>query len=188
MKEIKDIAAKYAAGKTNEVMDNAIAQAYADGYRDGYRDREEEIPVDLRDNKTEFVDLGLPSGTLWSTDYESENGVYIYHPYCEAERLDIPTETQWSELLKYCRFRYSSKNANFECIGSNGKSITLSNAGYMITDRNDITRSFSFWLNSKTEKQMNMSASLVNGSKGVEGYYFPVFMGYKLPIRLVRSK
>ena len=51
-------------------MDKAIAQAYADGYRNGYKDREEEIPVDLRDNKTEYVDLGLPSGTLWSTDYE----------------------------------------------------------------------------------------------------------------------
>ena len=58
--ELIEKAASYAAGKANKAITNAIAQAYADGYRDGYKDREQEIPVDLRDNKTEYVDLGLP--------------------------------------------------------------------------------------------------------------------------------
>ena len=31
MKELKDVAANYAAEKTNELIRNAIAQAYADG-------------------------------------------------------------------------------------------------------------------------------------------------------------
>ena len=64
-------AEKYATGKVNEAITNAIAQAYVEGYKAGYNDREMEIPVDLRDNKTEYVDLGLPSGTLWATKYES---------------------------------------------------------------------------------------------------------------------
>ena len=57
MKEVGQIAAEYAVAQTNEVMSLAIAKAYADGYRDGYRDREEEIPVNLRNNETEYVDL-----------------------------------------------------------------------------------------------------------------------------------
>ena len=67
MKELDNISANYAAGKANEAIDKAIAQAYADGYRDGYKDREEEIPVDFSDKKTGYIDLGLPSGTLWAT-------------------------------------------------------------------------------------------------------------------------
>ena len=80
MKELENFAANYSAGKANEAIDKAIAQAYADGYRDGYKDREEEIPVDLRDNKTEYVDLGLPSGTLWATDFEKEDSVIVIYP------------------------------------------------------------------------------------------------------------
>ena len=74
MNELSLKAENYAAEKMNELMAKAIAQAYADGYRDGYCERQQEIPVDLRDNKTEYVDLGLSSGTLWSADYERENG------------------------------------------------------------------------------------------------------------------
>ena len=70
MKELKELSANYATEKTNEMMSQIVAQAFADGYRMGYKDREDEIPVDLRDGKTQFVDLGLPSGTLWSFDFE----------------------------------------------------------------------------------------------------------------------
>ena len=69
---ILEKADKYADGKANEAITKAIAQAYMDGYRDGYKDREAEIPVDFRNNKTTYVDLGLPSRTLWSTDYEKD--------------------------------------------------------------------------------------------------------------------
>ena len=72
MTELLDRADKYAAGKANAIIDKAIAQAYVDGYRDGYKDKENEIPVDFRGIMTEFIDLGLPSGTLWSCDFEKE--------------------------------------------------------------------------------------------------------------------
>ena len=67
MKELKELSANYATEKTNEMMSQIVAQAFADGYRMGYKDREDEIQVDLCDSKTEFVDLGLPSGTKWAT-------------------------------------------------------------------------------------------------------------------------
>ena len=187
MKELKDIAVNYAAERTNEIMTIAIAQAYADGYRDGYKDREEEIPVDLRNDKTEYVDLGLPSGTLWSNDYEKENGKISYIPFGDAINLNIPTEDQWEELLKTCNILWSPKNFYFECVGPNGNFVTFSEVGYKVTDDNN-RNGFAFWINSETLGQANKSASLVCGLNGVQGYTYPVFVGYKLPIRLVKAK
>lgn len=186
MKEIKEIAANYAVGRANDAIDKAIAQAYADGYRDGYKDCEEEIPVDLREKKTKFVDLGLPSGTLWARDYEANNGSYMYLPYGTAAKLSLPTEAQWDELLKMCRFIWSVKNNNYECVGPNGNYIAFSIAGYMQTE-NEIQNSFAFWINSDTEELTNKSACLVRGGS-IQGYMYPVYMGYKLPVRLVRTK
>lgn len=81
---------KYAAGKANKAITNAIAQAYIEGYKAGYKDCEMEIPVDLRDDKTEYVDLGLPSGTLWATKYEggghNDIGIYSCSSYCPSIR------------------------------------------------------------------------------------------------------
>ena len=96
-------AEKYATGKVNEAITNAIAQAYVEGYKAGYNDREMEIPVDLRDNKTEYVDLGLPSGTLWATKYESIDNNDIIYTYAEVENLNIPTKEQVEELFKCCK-------------------------------------------------------------------------------------
>ena len=104
---ISEIANKYAEGKVNEVLTKAIADAYAEGYKAGYNDREAEIPADLRDDKTEFVDLGLPSGTLWSTDFEKRDGEYLYLPYNEAKQFKLPTEEQWDELRECCKFKFS---------------------------------------------------------------------------------
>ena len=84
---ILENAEKYAEGKANQAITKAIADAYVEGYKAGYKDREEEIPMDLRDNKTEYVDLGLPSGTLWASDYEKSGGKYIYLPYEEAKHM-----------------------------------------------------------------------------------------------------
>ena len=70
MIELNEKAGSYAEANVINVLKEAFAKVYADGYRDGYKDREEEIPVNMRPNQTKYVDLGLPSGTLWSDDYE----------------------------------------------------------------------------------------------------------------------
>lgn len=99
-------AKKYAEGKANEAITKAIEEAYIEGYKAGYKDREEEIPMDLRDNKTEYVDLGLPSGTLWSTDYERLDGKRLYLPYEKAKVMKLPTREQWEELKTICKWEY----------------------------------------------------------------------------------
>ena len=183
---ITERAAKYAVGKTNDAIDKAIAQAYADGYRDGYKDREAEIPVDLRDNKNDFIDLGLLSGTLWSSEYEKDGDKYVYSPYNVAETKNIPSIEQLQELFKCCKIK--AEDGKFYFVGTNGNYISFSPTGYKEV-KND--SSFEnpgicyFWC--KEDQGYNA---------GAIGYNSPIvwkdprniFTGYKLPIRLVKTK
>ena len=200
MKELNEVAANYAAGKTNEVMDKAIAQAYADGYRDGYKDREEEIPVDLRDNKTKYVDLGLPSGTLWSSSYEKEDDEYIYSPYEKAILQEIPTTEQWDELYSNCRWDYICNNANVlyrvDCVGPNGHVISFYVTGFInAIQKKNSSESF-FWLKEDINGNQKKAVHLCHKKQSVQGYQYyddirvveNTFSGFKLPIRLVRKK
>lgn len=109
MVELKEKASSYAEENVINVLKEAFAKVYADGYRDGYKDRENEIPVDLRDSITEYVELGLPSGTLWSTDFEKEDGNVCYMTYGDASKFNITTICQWNELVQKCQWRYSNK-------------------------------------------------------------------------------
>lgn len=193
--EITERAGNYAEGKANEAITKAIAQAYADGYRDGYKDREEEIPVDLRDNKTEYVDLGLPSGTLWSNDYEKENGKTLYLPYGKAAKYAIPTEEQWKELFEYCRWMadevyavggYYYRGVTF--IGPNGNSVYFKNCGYYKDNCKEGYERCYFWLldNKENIEKNAMRIDRVDGHMQTE--IVKKFSGYKLPLRLVRKK
>ena len=85
--ELIERAQTYAVQKTDELITKAIEQAYIDGYRDGYKDRENEIPVVLTDGNVEYVDLGLPSKTLWSTDYVKEKDSILYLPIVRQRNI-----------------------------------------------------------------------------------------------------
>lgn len=199
--ELTEKAEKYSVGKASAAMDKAIAQAYADGYRDGYKDREEEIPVDLRDNKTEYVDLGLPSGTLWSKDYETKDDDYIYVPYEKAVIYEIPTMEQWNELFKTCKWKIVAYNAGaryrIDCIGPNGKVINFYMTGIIKAElKNKDSKSY-FWIREDLEEKEKFAVKIerqaFQGQQGKIVYddnetVEKVFSGYKLPIRLVRKK
>ena len=199
MIQLTEKAAKYAAEKSNEVIANALAKAYEEGYRDGYKDREEEIPIDLRDNKTEYVDLGLPSGTLWAKDYETENDNTLNLPYIKAGGLNLPTEEQWKELCEICKWQGDYSSSGLACygisfIGPNGNSLRFGSRGFM-KDNIELGRpqygggSVFFWL--KDDEVTNDKKS-VNIEKGKcrfpEIEIIRTFSGYKLPIRLVKAK
>ncbi|MDD6014784.1 MAG: hypothetical protein PUC18_00600 [Prevotellaceae bacterium] len=190
MKEVRQIAAEYAVAQTNEVMSLAIAKAYADGYRDGYRDRDEEVSIDIRDNKTEYVDLGLPSGTLWASDYEKEDDKIMYLPYDKASTLSIPTEEQWNELLEMCKWESHGANYKFDCIGPNGNFITFNSIGYLTSNVKKEPNRIYFWIIDK-EGDMNKKAIHMCYSHNGYGPYNEKreirkqFSGYSLPVRLV---
>ncbi len=204
MKELKEIAANYAAEKSKELINNAIAQAYADGYRNGYKDHEEEISVDLRDNETVYVDLGLSSGTLWANDYEKENGRIVYYTHLEASKFCIPSREQWNELKDSCCWKYVTKYGLSEdseleeviCIGPNGNAIRFNVTGFFELGQIN-NGSIYCWLkdgNELNEKNCvcieRAFASLENRKKHYcnTNQITSLFTGFKLPIRLVCSK
>lgn len=190
--ELKNKANNYAVEKTNEVLIQAIAQAYIDGYQDGYKDCREEIPVDFQNDKTEYVDLGLPSGTLWSADYEKEDGKIKYLPYDKISALQIPTEEQWKELLLTCRWEYKyigNLHRCFICIGPNGNVIHFNSEGFLKEEKGLVyDRERCFWWvkdengNTGVEKNAVKMYFLSRQYKEME----KTFSGYKLPVRLVR--
>lgn len=200
MMELLEKAEKYAVGKTIDTIDKAIAQAYADGYRDGYKDREEEIPVDLRDERTVFVDLGLPSGTMWSANYAKNGEDYLYAPYDKAVLFDIPTLEQWKELFAICKLEYVANSGGvlyrIDCTGPNGRVISFCASGLINALQKNKHSEVFFWIkeeiagNEKNAVHMYRQTNVIQNSK----YYNDTtkvektFSGYKLPIRLVRMK
>ncbi len=190
--ELIEKATNYAEGKANEAITNAIAKAYADGYRDGYKDREEEISVDQRDGKTEYVDLGLPSGTLWAKEFETEDKVYAYLPYIKAKHLQLPTEEQCQELIETCKWHgeYSSSGHSFygvTCIGPNGNSIKFSSIGHK-EDKIKLQHVL-FWLKDEQDKNDKKAMNINAGQyRKPEKKIELIYSGYKLPIRLVKTK
>lgn len=180
MKELKEISSNYAMEKSNDLFSQVVAQAFADGYRQGYKDREDEIPVDLRDQKTEYVDLGLPSGTLWAKEYERTNSGILYLPYVKAKYYHLPTKIQWEELIKYCKWGWYEKV--FRCTGRNGETLDFPNTGRInptYADGGD----FFLWLLDETVNDENAYAWITNSRPQKINLSY---MGYKLPIRQVR--
>lgn len=192
MIELKKKANNFAEENILEVLKEACSKVYAEGYRNGYKDRDAEISVDLRDNKTEYVDLGLPSGTLWAVDYEKEGNNNIYLPYDQAAQFGIPTEEQCNELLSLCRWesiginRYSGK---FDCVGPNGKVITFESTGFYKVDSKEYCQNIYFWLKDQSENPDKAIAFMryYNLAEDVRTVK-KKFMGFKLPVRLVKTR
>ena len=186
MKELKEISSNYAMERSNDLFSQVVAKAYADGYRQGYKDREDEIPVDLRDRKIEFVDLGLPSGTMWSADFEKDGNDVAYVPYEKAQKHEIPTSEQCAELFDNCNF--IKRDNLFYCIGPNGDYITFTLLGYkeVGNEQAKYTVASLFWISNENERTDNTARLL--DMRDIKKDLCKEFTGNKIPIRLVRKK
>lgn len=184
--DILQQAEKYAEGKANQAITKAIADAYAEGYKAGYNDRENEIPAEFRDDGTEYVDLGLPSGTLWAADWEKRDKAIIYASYDEARTLNLPTREQIDELLNVCRWDYSKpfNGLRYDCIGPNGAVINFQAKGFKKSTGGYEYESSFFWFRTSEDTADNEKSAVVinKSSRSV----ISLFSGYHLPIRLVR--
>ena len=73
-----------------------------------------------------YVDLGLPSGTLWK-DQNELAGLYTFEQAKEKFGNNLPTNEQWEELQTSCRWTWTG--SGYEVEGPSGESITLPAAG-----------------------------------------------------------
>lgn len=186
MIELNEKAGIYAKENVINVLKEAFAKVYADGYREGYRECQEEIPVDLRDNQTRYVDLGLSSGTLWSSSYERIGAERLYLPYDKAKEMSIPTEDQWKELRRECRWSVDSDK--LYCIGPNGNSIHFEKTGYISINKNKEIVDWSFfWIKNEEENGNECLSAKMSWHIASDERSHSIFRGYSLPIRLVRN-
>lgn len=74
-----------------------------------------------------WVDLGLPSGTLWR--YKNEDGgFYTYEQAINKFGNRLPTKEQFEELRNTCRWEWTGNG--YKVTGRFGNSIILSAAGF----------------------------------------------------------
>ena len=85
----------------------------------------EKVPVD---QTMEYVDLGLPSGTLWRGMNEDGDKLYTYDEAMERFSDRLPTKEQLEELSDECKWTWTGRGYNVK--GPNGNSIFLPAAGY----------------------------------------------------------
>ena len=72
-----------------------------------------------------YVDLGLPSGTLWKVINE---GMYDWNTAMNKFGNNLPSQGQWEELKDYCTWTWNG--SGYKVTGLNGNFIVLSAAGY----------------------------------------------------------
>ena len=80
----------------------------------------------MNKNKSKYIDLGLPSGTLWSIGNES--GLYTHG---EATKLfkSLPSVKQAEELRSLGKWKWNPFLRRYAVKGPNGKKIFFKAAG-----------------------------------------------------------
>ena len=75
----------------------------------------------------DYVDLGLPSGTLWKR--QNESGLYTYEQAINRFGSKLPERHHYVELKNECTWIWID-DYGYKVVGPNGNSITLPAAGY----------------------------------------------------------
>ena len=75
----------------------------------------------------QYVDLGLPSGTLWK-DKNEEGGLYTFEQALARFGNNLPNRDQLEELRDSCTWTWNGKGYNV--VGPNGNSIFLPANGF----------------------------------------------------------
>ncbi len=76
-----------------------------------------------------YVDLSLPSGTLWKNANEGgDDALYTYDEAVSMFGDKLPTNEQFEELKNKCTWTWTGNG--YKVTGSNGNSIYLPAAGY----------------------------------------------------------
>ena len=118
--------------------------------------------------KQGYVDLGLPSGTLWKA--KNEEGFYSYEQAVNRFGNNLPTKEQYAELKDKCRWTWTGND--YKVVGPNGNSIVLPAAGFRHCSGTVyyVCSDGSYW------------SSTPNGSDNAWNLYFysgEVYMGYR---------
>lgn len=79
---------------------------------------------------SKYIDIGLPSGTLWFS--VNEKGYYDFYSAVHKFGNNLPTRDKWIELKDKCQWVW--KDIGYEITGPNGNSIFLPASGCSYED------------------------------------------------------
>jgi uncharacterized protein (TIGR02145 family) len=129
-----------------------------------------------------WIDLGLPSGTLWK-DQNEASGFHTYDQAMEKFGNNLPTKEQLEELKNSCRWTWNGNGYNVK--GPSGESIVLPAAGARYCDgfMNDGGSNGLYW--SSTSSGSEYAWYMYFNAKEVTMY--ETFRCYCYSIRLVRK-
>ena len=88
----------------------------------------DEVRASIHEDEREFVDLGLPSGTLWAAD--NEEGYYTFSEATERFGDNLPNIVQCAELVQYCKSEWDNERKGLVFTGPNGNCIFILASGY----------------------------------------------------------
>lgn len=98
--------------------EEAAAKAKA---KEEERLRQEEVKAVKRAEliKRGYVDLGLPSGTLWKKKPEEDSDL-SYSQAMKRYGSQMPSREQWLELIRNCKWNWYEYTENIESVGDDG--------------------------------------------------------------------
>ena len=118
------------SAKIKSVLEQATKQEAIDNYQKmceaKEKERREKNHKEIEYLKSHgYVDLGLPSGTIWKS--ENERGIYDVNSAGAFGYEHIPSEYQWRELITKCRWTWSGSlfRGGYQVKGPNGSTIYL---------------------------------------------------------------
>lgn len=73
-----------------------------------------------------FIDLGLPSGTLWATENAAVNGktYFNFDEAIEAFGDMLPSAEAWKELFNQCSRKWNKRRKGYVLTGPNGNTLS----------------------------------------------------------------
>ena len=181
--------------KVLEYIENIYTPNYSDFYESSYMpnpntsaitvsfyievSREEKVELNSytfdvkkrQSHTSQYVDLGLPSGTLWKKENEGGNKArYTYDEAISKFGNKLPTKKQFEELKNKCKWTWTGNG--FKIIGPNGNSLFFPAAGYDYgnVDVYNVGSSGYYWSITEFNDNSAYALDLCSGGVGVAGY------------------
>lgn len=193
--DIQEEAKEYASGRMISLLEKALEDAYREGYKKGYDNgvknsmtKSDSDIESLSVKKQEyegvtFIDMELPSGTLWATRTLDE-----MMTFSEAQKFSIPSKEQWEELNNSCLLKPSYEG--LLVVSTAGNSILFKATEQHTTGKGNTYDIASFWLDEESSKTdaLYVNSGWLKVGRGCCASVGTKFKGERLPVMLVKTK